>query len=310
MSLIETIAYRTVRTVAILGGAGVLCYNTVPHIFPNKFIQSWNDAPNKTPNNHMQYRKLLKEVCSDMKIDSKSVQFFYNNQYKSTGGGNVNLPFGSVVGLPRNLSHDDIKSIKMVCNDKSTISWDSKLGKALEESLTLSDEQIKFILAHELMAIRDLNFVMKAAHGVSIVTASYFVGNYTARLYRRINASKQTVPVSRLVYIQLLSFAGGMVLYLLTRKPLCHWLVYKNDEAAAILGPDYRQGGIDFMTKKMKFNRLLRKIQGAGYETLYSEKGDKYKRNEPFLSDRKRRLKEARHSEHKVSSVDNSKNEK
>ena len=292
MHLFERVTYRSIRILAGLGTTAVFGFNTIPHVLPTKTIEASRGIPNDMPGGR--YEKLLIEVCSKMKIDSNQIHLFYNNGFGTISGGCLNFPGKSVIGLPRNCSFNTVEDIRRapILFEEKNINWDSKIGKALEDVLLISDEHVKFLIAHELVHIKDMHFIALTLHATGFCLAFYKAGMFAASLM------KGSVP--RIILAQLLIWGIGFITYTQTRQELSHWMEYKADGSAANLGHQYSVGGVDCMRSRLKLNRVLRKMHGIKGEKLFSKVGDNLitVSSHPKRTDRLKKIKEIEKSFH------------
>jgi len=279
--------YRTLRYAVRVGTVAIIGLNTLPHMFPQKTVETNFQMPCNEKPIPKRYTDILNETCTKYKIDPDSVSLFYTNSFSTVSAGTTFLPNKSVIGLPRNYIFESVNDI-VVSNIRfqdKPIDWESNIGKALQEVLLPNEDHIKFLIGHELTHIKDLHFIINTTHASMVCYATYKLGTMLFQ---------NQVRFSRLALAHTLFFTCGVVLYKISKKYLNYYLEHEADEKSAQLGVSYCDGGIDYMRTRLKLNRILRKMHGEEGETMFSQIGNNLKdvSTHPKRTDRLKKLKE------------------
>lgn len=285
--LFQRVYSRTVRIVAGICTTAVFGINTLPHFFPEKTIAATQGIYDEDVSDH--HKTLLDEACKCMNIDERCMKIVYTSSFGTNSAGSVFLPNKAVIGLPRNAvfkNPEDVTRANITFENKP-IDWNSNAGKALIDSVLLDDDNIKFLIGHELTHIKDLNFLQTTAHATGC-----FYGFYKAGVFLPTLVKGQTF--FGIILMNVLIWTIGLTVYFDTRKQLAHRSEYIADEKSALLGRDYCTGGISYMRKRLKNNRVIRKLRGVEGEQAYSKVGDYLQEDSthPKRTDRLKKLKE------------------
>lgn len=274
---------RVVRVLVGLGGLTVVGYNTLPHVFPRQIIEPMCAVPQLTPIER--HNRLLKEVCTQMDVEQNKIHLFYNNGFSTVSGGCLSLPGGGVIGISRNTTYTcrgDVNNAGIAFQSKN-ISNNSLLGQAFQDFLLFDDEQIKFLLAHELGHIKHVHYCYRTLHAVTFYIATIF------------SSMVGTLMLKRKLYVtafQILTMLVGITSFRYTQRRLNHWIEFEADESAGKLGFDYCLGGIEYLEQKMKLNAIMRTMYGEKIKERYSPEGNSLQISHPKEADRLEKLRQ------------------
>ena len=141
------------------------------------------------------------------------------------------------------------------------------------ESLILSDNAKKFVLARELLKIKEKEFVFKGTTAAGFLFSTYLI---TKAFNNALNMFRRTPLARGLSYASIFSsmLCSYWVFVDLKSRGSQGWL----DESVASLGADYAEGGVEYYTKILERNKALREIKNdkAGHK--------KYNRHGEFVT--------------------------
>lgn len=286
MSYFRNINTRKFKIVAGIGSTAIFILHTLPHMIPAKIITSRLALPSQNP--RKRYENLLEDVCEKMAVDPGKVGLFYNRKLSTVSGGCLYFPGKAVIGLPPNCyfsSKEDTKNL-YISLMKSDVNWDLKIEMTLQDVLKITDDQVRFLIAHELVHIKNLHFVINALHAIGFFLFTYAGGLFLILLFQQYFYGS--------IIMQCVVWYFGFRVYNITHKRLSHWLEYTADEKAARLGTEYCNGGIEYMNNQLELNYILKKTCDPEKNKLFSEEGNNLQTisTHPKRTDRLNRLNE------------------
>ena len=271
---------------------GLLVLKTAPHVFPHQLCKRPTELQNhfsgkiEVPE---RCRTNLREVLAKLGIASyeNKITLFVCSGSSPLSAGSTLLPNGAVIGIPRSFlfenSEDVVKS--GITFGKRQINWKSKFGTRVKESLVATNDNIAFLLGHELCHIRDLD----CKYQVPLAPAWLYT------TYRLAGATRRFLPRFAVVdaFVKVLIVAGSFKAFFVTNRAILHHQEFHADEVSAECDLQMALGGVDCTVKRLRLNSALRALQGEAGERSYTEEGDE-KRNysHPKLTERLRRLEE------------------
>ncbi|GFT48766.1 transmembrane protein 177 [Nephila pilipes] len=232
-------------------------------------------------------RSLVNNVLKDSSLkkeEKKNLKFFNVVGHDLFHTGGTSSPWGGMIGIP--YMFEDAKEInfgKLKLEGHDSIDWIID-GQDLLDALTLSDNAKKFGLMREIYSCNIWNVMDNAF----ISTGCFlFPGAFVMKLNKK-NAIGKLPLKSRLAFY-IICYAFGYAFYRCLKDPLKHVTSKKYDKQAAVTGPDYLVGGIEFYQKMLQRNKALRELLGERGERLYDKDGnDNYFFLTPKLPIRKR----------------------
>lgn len=292
---------RSLKVISGVGSVSLIAINVWPHLFPRQSIDVSHGLPySMVKHVNPKYREMLMDTCKLMEIDSEKVDLTHSKTLSTVSAGCLLFPNKSVVVLPRNALYTQEEHLHHsgIClQNNKPVDWNSKTGQTLKEVLLLDDNEIKFLIGHELTHIKNLDFLLSAAHSVSIFYAFYKFGTLVPKALNR------PIGLGSHILLTVGVWVLGAPVYFLTKKQLSHYVEYVADETSAKLGENYCLGGISYTRKRLKLNRVLRATSDNGTNT-YSEKGNSKKTfdqmTHPKRTDRLKKLKEIYKSNYAV----------
>jgi len=247
---------RSLKVIAGIGTTMLVGVNVLPHIFPRQSIDLSDGMPESFVKHiNPKYKELLEETCQLMNIEPDTVELTHSRGLNTLSAGCPFLPNKSVVVLPRNALYthpDHLMHAGITFNDKKHVDWNSSAGKVLKEVLILNNDEIRFLIGHELTHIRDYHFVASTLHSTGIFYGFYKLSTLVPKI------PKTPMKLGPTILLTIGIWLMGIPCYYATKRPLSHYLEYSADETSAKLGEQYCHGGISYTRKKLKLNRVLR----------------------------------------------------
>ena len=261
---LEKVYIQTCRVVARYGFATLVGLQTLPHLFPSKFFQASRSFTCEEPkDNHC---RLLKEVCQKMDIDSEKVKLRYVSGFSTTSAGCLYFFGNAVIGLTRTCNiNDEVEVEKLILFKNEKI--DSKISSKLFKTILLEDQELKFLIGHELAHIKGQHFAAFVLHSSGLLYTFYKLGFFLSSMFKSLSFFQR-------VFINLLVWSIGIFIYRSTNKYLSYYFEFEADKVSAQLGKEYCDGGISYSKKRLEMNLILRELHGYEGEQLYTEVGD------------------------------------
>ena len=280
---------KYLRVVKLLAGFGlttIVAIKTIPHLYPALWLKRTGGLSQNNESLDDIYKNILVEVCKDMAVDYRKIHLVNSEQLSSISGGSFYFPTKSYIGLPQGCDITDLNKIKAsnFMFDGKTVDLNSYTGKQLLDSLLLTDQQVKFLIAHELTHIKEHHFIFFLVNSVAIFSIFFKAGLYMPTL---IEGKRSLLSTA---FLNLITWSTGYVIYKGIQRFLIHSVEFRADKVAAQLGQDYCDGGITTLRKSMKLNRIVRLMNHK--ENLISEIGNNVQDYmSPTLSQRLKELK-------------------
>lgn len=276
---------RIIHGIVAATATGLVLVHSVPHFYPN-FVVNYKGLQDVKIPSHVE--DAFHEVANNMGLSyPQKVKLFINYGLSSLSVGTTWLPGGAAIGLSRMFLCTDFEELSnsgLLFKGKK-LNLDSKAGLKLSEALLLNEDELKFILAHEISHLKNLDFTTNC-----FLPAWWLYFTYRAAPIVAVN-----VPSSKLVRtgVQFLLCLSSYLLFRQQNKALHHNREFAADERAAMLGINYVKGGIYSTIKRMKVNETLRGLNGQEGKKYYSIEGDDLRDwKHPKLSHRLRKLEE------------------
>jgi hypothetical protein len=200
------------------------------------------------------------------------IQFFTCLSQDPVYGGSTHLRTGSIVGLPANFAYrsiDDIDKTKLQIGQK-LINWDSPEGKLFADSLILSDNAKRFVIARQVNYLKSLQVYIDNGFLVFFSLLAYWAGHAANVLLHL----KRKLPTWLRVGAYACFASIGVTLYFLAKDEYFCFLDDKADKRAGEFGKDYMAGGLEYYSKELQRNKALRVILGEYGERIYTPFGN------------------------------------
>lgn len=270
MSFFQRVYARTFRWVAGTGVVLTFGLQSLPHLFPQKMMKIAHGmrSEDSTIINE-KYKTLLHETCKLMNVDPECVNLTHSSGFSTVSAGILSFPNQSVIALPRNSKYEkteDLFHAGIVFSQKP-IDWQSNVGKALQKVLILTENDIRFLMGHELTHIKNKDFLLSACHSSFVIGVFYTLGDFLPKLLRQ-------KVFSRVVLLNWTVWLSGLPFYYFTRRYMSHQLELIADETSARLGSSYCDGALHYTRNRLKLNRILRSMHGVTGDDLFSKAGN------------------------------------
>ena len=276
---------KLVHRIVAASAAGLVLVHSVPNLYPN-IVVNHQGLHNASIPSHIE--QAFQEVARKMNLSHiEKVKVFINNGFGSISAGSPSLPGGAAIGVSRLFLYTDVEQLSesgLVFKGKK-MNLDSKAGKKLSEALLLDEDELKFILAHEVSHLKNWDFA----------TNCFLPAWWLYFTYHAVPIVVATLPFAYLlkVSVQCSLWLASYWIFRQQNISLHHDRELAADRNAAMLGIKYVVGGLNAIIKRMKVNEMLRGLNGEDGKKLYSIEGNDLKDwAHPKLSERLRKLEE------------------
>jgi hypothetical protein len=276
---------RLVHGIVAATSAGLVLVHSVPNLYPNLVVNQQGLGNVDVPC-HIEHA--FEEVAKKMNLShAEKVKLFISNGFSSVSVGSTSLPGGAAIGISRLILYTDLRELSssgLVFKGKK-INLDSKAGQKLSKALLFNEDELKFILAHEVSHLKNMDFT----------TNCFLPAWWLYFTYRAVPIVLVNLPPNTLLkaIVQCSLWLSSYLLYKQQNTSLHHNREFVADENAAMLGKKYVEGGINATMKRMKVNETLRGLEGENGKKFYSIEGNDLKDwAHPKLSERLRKLEE------------------
>lgn len=265
------ISRKFTRVVAGILTGSLLTLKALPHVYPHEYVKrvmelKVNSAEMEVP---IRCKEQLARVAPKLGIiekrEQEKIRFFVAKSLFPMSAGATWLPNGAVIGVPLSFffkTEQDIVRFKQIIN-----TWNSeggnnpnfeegkigKFGGKLKETLFTSDDNIAFLIGHELSHIKRLDLAPQILLAPSWLYMTFEIANCTRKI----------VPRAPVIFDGILKISVCLLSYFCYRKTqryLNHYQEFKADETCARTDLNVALGGIDWMLKTMRFDSFMRVI--------------------------------------------------
>ncbi|XP_031555519.1 transmembrane protein 177-like [Actinia tenebrosa] len=279
------IAVRFVRVSVGIGAGGLFLYHTVPHALPVNICLSAFGSEGENVSESC--REQFKERAQKMNLKNPDrVTLFVNKGFSGFSAGSTSLPTGAVVGIPgwyQFKTPEDVMNSPINFKGR-TIKWESEMGSQIKDSLISTPENISFTIGHEIAHLQSPEYkVINAVLSPSWLLATYKLASVTPRLA----ALPVLVDVILKVCILRLSYLG----YKRVTKEIQHKEEFLADEMSARTDLEAALGGVNYLSKRLQLNQVLRALHGDQGLSYYDEDGNEIKMQQhPKLTERIKKI--------------------
>lgn len=276
---------RVVHGIIIATAGGLALVHTVPNIYPSLVVNYYGfnnvEIPPKIEDSYQ-------VVAKNMDLYKRhKVKLFINNGSSSVSAGTTLLPGGAVIGVSRLFLYSNVTELSEsgLTFEGKKINMTSKAGQKLSQSLLFDDDELKFILAHEISHLKHLDFLTNC-----FLPPCWFYFTYRAILVL------SNYSPANLVAKLLLQFSLSILSYWFFNHKMSdfhHKQEFSADKNAALVDVSYVKGGMSLMLKRMQLNQALRALHGDVGKEFFSYEGNDLRDFEhPKLTERLRKLEE------------------
>ena len=271
-------------------GAGIVatiafCRRILPHCNVSSYIQQMS-LPSVRP--RREHKATFTDLCARLKLPCERVQLRVSQQVGSSCSGGVYLPQGAAVLLSRNstwTSRKDVERAGLTFENKPLL-MRSREDRALADVMILSDYVVKFMIAHELVHIKDMDFIMDGLHDAAHVLAAYALGALVA---------PYSIGVVPAVGVQVCVWMAASLVLRRNSVRLSQWQEFKADRRACQLGADVCEAGVEWCEQKLQHNKVMRERNVETGQWIYTLDGDIIDTStHPSVAERLRRIEEVR----------------
>lgn len=291
--LIGRVAFRFVGISVGLGMGGLLIYKNAAEVFPQQTCK-WitglktEEEPKTYVEVPQRWKTQFNEVAKKLGYENTDkISLFVNQGAYPISSGSPLLPNGAVLGLPKWFlfeTDEDIEKSGVTFQGRN-IKWDSELGVMIKECLIPSDHMIAFAIGHELVRIQRLDYL--AINSVLAPTWLYLT-------FRIVTATPRFMKLHTVLDLVLKVILCRMsyLFYKNANAKLYHNVCFNADELSAKCEPRMFQGGIDFFSKRIQLNLILRRLHGKDGKDFYTKEGNEIESYMyPLLTTRLEKLK-------------------
>ncbi|XP_045107493.1 transmembrane protein 177-like [Portunus trituberculatus] len=260
--------------VAVVGGTFLAHY--LPHTFLIDNVRQVTQAyrkgqPISVPD---KVTALVEKVMEEMEVEEEvkgQVKMYTTYGFDLFHAGSLRSANGSILGLPSSLKWDgdlDFDGSGVMVNS-APVQWNSDAGKALKNSLILSENAKKFAIAREIAGMRTSQAVTQASIPCTGLLVAYCI---SLGINKRLNLYAKP----RFLRLCLYSIASlfGYSAYVLVKDIDSVASDGRGDGEAAAMGRAYIEGGVEFYEKVLQRNIALRELMGDDGRKIYTAKGN------------------------------------
>ena len=284
---------KIARIVVSLAAGTVLTIKAFPHIYPHEYVKRLMEL--KVNSTEMEVPTRCKEqlarIAPKFGIDQhENITFFVSKSLFPMSSGATWLPNGAVIGVPLSFffkQEQDIARFKQITNIKGgqgPLYLEGKIGSKLKDTLLTTDDNVAFLIGHELSHIKSVDLAPQILLAPSWLYLTFEIGNSTRRL----------VPRAPIIVDGILKITVCLLSYLCywrMQRYLNHYQEFKADEMCARSDLNVAIGGADWMLKTMRFNSVMRLLHERGTtmpQSLKKNTSEGY--THPKLLDRLRKM--------------------
>lgn len=262
------------RTGLLVGScAGLFGAQILYHLFPDPVVQwLYQYWPQGQPAPlSPKLERLFQEVLQDIGVPSgHGYKAFTTFTFQPVSAGFPRLPAGAVVGIPAIFLGDSVtKTDHPVIVHGQRVDWKSPEGTRLKDSLALSHDAQKFVLAREVVYLESSTAALQALPAPACLAGTWILSisaKHALGLYGG--------PMNLRVAFNLVAAVVGFVAYAFSTDSLTHALEAWLDRRTASMSAAYSQGGVEFYEKLLSGNLALRSLLGPSGEKLYTPSGN------------------------------------
>ncbi|OQR75809.1 transmembrane protein-like [Tropilaelaps mercedesae] len=231
------------------------------HGFPLPLTKELEDRANR----------VLQDFTKLSEAKKASIRFFHVSRLEPWHAGTPESGYGAIIGLPINFTFRSVKDVQtreMKLFTGRSIEWDTPAGEVFKKSMIMSDEAQRFAIAQQIYLTNTSEVTVRALAACGAALNTFIISKLVNRRIPR-----QTPFAGRcIVYagVSLVCIIGYLAINDMARYK------YERDSinVVAKLGPDYRQGAIEYFEKRIVQNKALRILLGDKGTSMFTVKGN------------------------------------
>lgn len=261
---IKMVSRKFARALVGVASGTLLALKAVPHIYPHEYVKRVMEL--KVNSTEMEVparcREQLARIAPKLGIDQhEKITFFVAKSLFPMSAGAMWLPNGAVIGVPLSFffkKEQDVARFKQITNIKGgPFLLEGKIGSKLRDTLLMSDDNIAFLIGHELSHIKRVDLAPQILLAPSWLYMTFEIANTTKKLVPR-------APVILDGILKVTVCLFSYFCYWKTQRYLNHYQEFKADETCAKTDLKVAVGGIDWMLKAMRFDSFMTVLHERG----------------------------------------------
>ena len=221
----------------------------------------------------VQMPKDLVERCNDVllkvkipRVDKDDIRFFLVAGDEPFHWGSTDSDWGSIVGLPWNFVYKtpaDIQLTDIRVFGDQVVSWDTRSGKKLLETLIMTDKEQKFAIAREIHMTANYRRLISPSMFAACVICGFTAKAYLIRhpQYEKLSPTVTRSAKGAIILVCLMTFV-------ILRDAMNLYYEKNADLRAANTAPEYYEGAVGYYAKMLQ--------RGKAYRALMGDEGPKY----------------------------------
>lgn len=183
--------------------------------------------------------------------------------------GSYHSLFGSIIGIPGNFDYEkpsDIPRSEIVLQNQS-VPWSSEVGKQLETSLILTEDEQIFAMLKEILACRTWQWPLNCFYSTAWVISCYAMA---FALNERLNLRQRPFSLRLVMYALVGLFMIGNFCFATDSTQM--YYDTRVDKEIAAMGKEMVDAGVRYYEKVLNRNIAIRNFTGDN--SVYSSAGN------------------------------------
>ncbi|GLH05077.1 Uncharacterized protein GBIM_10699 [Gryllus bimaculatus] len=216
----------------------------------------------------------VKSVMDDMQINQEDrdlLQPFTVYGFDMFHAGSTYTKFGAIVGIPSNFYYSKVEDVDIqnITVQNQPVNWFSSCGESFKESLILSEEAKKFLIAREIASVHSPSIFFKT---IFPLTTGVIVSALAHQFNKKLKLLERPPRLGGLLYVIFSFFGLGLWVFLHDFTTI--QIELEADKIASSLGEEYVKGGLEAYSKLLERNICLRELMGSKGEKSYTATGN------------------------------------
>ncbi|KAK7862946.1 hypothetical protein R5R35_004901 [Gryllus longicercus] len=216
----------------------------------------------------------VKSVMDDMQINQEDrdlIQPFTVYGFDMFHAGSTYTKFGAIVGIPSNFYYSKVEDVDIqnITVQNQPVNWFSSCGESFKESLILSEEAKKFLIAREIASVHSPSIFFKT---IFPLTTGVIVSALAHQFNKKLKLLERPPRLGGILYVILSFFGLGLWVFLHDFTTI--QIELEADKIASSLGEKYVKGGLEAYSKLLERNICLRELMGSKGEKSYTATGN------------------------------------